>query len=243
MRSSLIHSLLKNVTYNKNRQKSSVKFFEIGKAYSILKKNKTLEKNIIAGVISGFNYPDNLKEDKVCATFFDVKGDILSVLPNVQINHISKQPFLKTNCQSFIEQGARKIGIMGLIERKLLAQYDLEGDVIYFEIDLDNIKQIDSAKIHEFSIYPKVQRDLTVICDSSYISNSLINKIREKSYKYMINIRISDIFYNESINSKSITLELTFQAKDKTLVDKDVTEEMRDIISRIENELKLKIKA
>lgn len=59
----------------------------------------------------------------------------------------------------------------------------------------------------------------------------------------MINIRISDIFYNESINSKSITLELIFQAKDKTLVDKDVTEEMRDIVSQIENELKLKIKS
>ena len=243
MRSSLIHSLLKNVSYNKNRQKSSVKFFEIGKAYSILKKNKTLEKNIIAGVISGFNYPDNLKEDKLSATFYDVKGDILSALPNIQINQTSKESFLKSNCQSLIEQGSTKIGMMGLIERKLLTQYDLKGDVIYFEMDLDNIKQIDSVKIHEFSIYPKVQRDLTVICHSSYISNSLINKIREKSYKYMINIRISDIFYNESINSKSITLELTFQAKDKTLVDKDVTEEMRDIVSQIENKLKLKIKS
>ena len=59
----------------------------------------------------------------------------------------------------------------------------------------------------------------------------------------MINIRISDIFYNDSVNSKSITLELTFQAKNKTLVDKDVTEEMRDIVSLIENKLKLKIKS
>ena len=242
MRSSLIHSLLKNVSYNKNRQKSSVKFFEIGKEYSS-NKNKILEKNVIAGVISGFNYPDNLKEDKLNATFYDVKGDILSVLPNVQISRKSEESFLKSNCQSLIEQGARKIGIIGLIERKLLTQYDLKGHVIYFELDLDNIKQMDSVKIREFSIYPKVQRDLTIICDSSYISNTLINKIREKSHKFMINIRISDIFYNESDNSKSVTLELTFQAKDRTLVERDVADEMSNVVSKIENELKLKIKS
>ena len=59
----------------------------------------------------------------------------------------------------------------------------------------------------------------------------------------MINIRISDIFYNESNNSKNITLEITFQAKDRTLVDRDVSGEMTNIVSTIENELKLKIKS
>ena len=243
MRTSLTHSLLKNISYNKNRQKSSVKFFEIGKTYSTLKKNKVSEKNIIAGVITGFSYPDNLREDKLLATFHDVKGDLLSILPNIQVNHISREPYLKIDCQSLIEQGTKKIGILGLVDRKLLAQYNLKGDVIYFEIDLDNIKQIDSVKVNEFSIYPKVHRDLTVICKPSFIGNILINKIREKSYKHMINIRISDIFYNEGDNSKSITLEITFQAKNRTLVDKDVTDEMNLIISKIENELKLKIKS
>ena len=59
----------------------------------------------------------------------------------------------------------------------------------------------------------------------------------------MINIRISDIFYNETNNSKNITLEIAFQAKDRTLVDMDVSGEMTNIVSTIENELKLKIKS
>ena len=243
MRSSLIHSLLKNVSYNKNRQKSSVKFFEVGKAYSTTKKNKTLEKNIIAGITTGFSYPNNLRKDRLSVTLYDVKGDILSALQNTEISNTSNEVYLQSNSQSFIEQAARKVGVIGLIERKLLNQYDLKGDITYFEIDLDKIKQIDIVKVNEFSIYPKVQRDLTVICDSSYISTTLIKKIREKSYKHMINIRISDIFYNENNNSKSITLELIFQAKDRTLVDKDVTDEMNDIVSKIENELKFKIKS
>ena len=108
---------------------------------------------------------------------------------------------------------------------------------------MDHVSRVESLKINEFSIYPKVKRDLTVICGPSYISNTLINKIREKSHKYMINIRISDIFYNDKYNVKNITLELIFQAKDRTLVDRDVTDEMSDIVSIIENELKLKIKS
>ena len=242
MRASLIHSLLKNISYNKNRQKSSVKFFEIGRAYSISNKKKIFEKNIIAGVVTGFSYPDNLKNDKLLATFYDVKGDLLSVLPNLQIERVSKESYLSSNCQSHIKQGARTIGIVGQINHKLLSQYSLKGNIIYFEIDSDQIDQTQSFKMSEFSIYPKVQRDLTVICDYSYISSTLINKIREKSYKHMINIRISDIFYSENNDSKSITLELTFQAKDRTLVDKDVSDEMKHIISRIESELKLSIK-
>ena len=243
MRTSMVHSLLKNVSYNKNRQKSSVKFFEIGKTYSISNKNKILEKNMIAGVVTGLSYPKNFKEDKLPATFYDVKGDILSILPNLQINRISAESYLKKDCQSVIEQGVMKIGTLGQIDRKLLAQYDLKDNIIYFEIDMDHVSRVESLKINEFSIYPKVKRDLTVICGPSYISNTLINKIREKSHKYMINIRISDIFYNDKYNVKNITLELIFQAKDRTLVDRDVTDEMSDIVSIIENELKLKIKS
>ena len=124
-----------------------------------------------------------------------------------------------------------------------MSDYDLKGEIIYFEIDLDQAAQLDSLKVSEFSIYPRVLRDITVVCDSSYVGSTIIKKIREKSHKHMINIRISDIFYSETNNSKNITLEIAFQAKDRTLVDKDVSGEMTNIVSTIENELKLKIKS
>ena len=243
MRVSLLYSLLKNVSYNKNRQKSSAKLFEIGRVYSFTKNKKTLEKNIIAGVITGFNFPDNLRVDKTLATFYDVKGDILSTLPNLEIERKSKESNLENNCQAYITQGVKNIGILGRVKSKLLTDYDLKGEIIYFEIDLDHADQLDSLKVSKFSIYPKVLRDITVVCDSSYVGSTLIKKIREKSHKHMINIRISDIFYNETDNSKNITLEITFQAKDRTLIDRDVSGEMTKIVSTIENELKLKIKS
>jgi len=194
-------------------------------------------------VITGFSFPDNLKVDKSLAGFYDVKGDILSTLPNLEIERESKESYLEKNCQAYITQGVKNIGILGHVKSNLLTNYDLKGEIIYFEIDLDQVAQLDSLKVSEFSIYPKVLRDITIVCDSSYVGSTLIKKIREKSYKHMINIRISDIFYNESNNSKNITLEITFQAKDRTLVDRDVSGEMTNIVSTIESELKLKIKS
>ena len=54
----------------------------------------------------------------------------------------------------------------------------------------------------------------------------------------MINIKISDIFYNKAefeTGKKSMTIEFTFQDKLSTLTDSQINDEMGKIINLLKN--------
>ena len=65
------------------------------------------------------------------------------------------------------------------------------------------------------------------------------SEIQRKSFNYMINIRISDIFYSKKDfgnDRKSMTIELVFQDNSRTLQDDDVNGQMSKIIGFLEKE-------
>tara|TARA_B100000965_G_C19601014_1_gene762639 strand:- start:4262 stop:6280 length:2019 start_codon:yes stop_codon:yes gene_type:complete len=245
MRANMIHGLLKNASYNLNRQENSIKLFEIGKIYRKSSKKEIIEENIIAGIVLGPKQSKNLKQDYRNIDFFDVKGDISSLKLGVAVEKLSEKDFLVKGCQSEITLKAKQVGLIGEVSRELLEQYSLKTQIVYFEISLDELTTQEDVKYSEFSIYPKVKRDLTVMCKSDYIAADLVKNIRGNRYKHLINIRISDIFNNEGVNygTKNITLELVFQHARQTLTDEDVTEEIHKIMSMIKDDLKLEIKS
>jgi len=72
----------------------------------------------------------------------------------------------------------------------------------------------------------------------------VINCISKSSLKYMINSRISDIFYsmNHENSHKSLTIELIFQGNVSTLSDQEVNEQMTILIKRLKDKLNIDIK-
>ena len=245
MRASMINGLLKNASYNLNRQENAIKIFEIGKIYRKINKKDIIEENIIAGVALGPKQPKNLKDDCTNIDFFDVKGDIGSLHLGISIEKPSRETFLQKGSQSEINLRTDRIGTIGEVSGKLLEQYGLKNRIIYFEIFLDKLDLPEDVKYLEYSVFPRVKRDITIICNKDYMAVDLVKKIRRNRYKQLINIRISDIFYNDGTNyeTKNITLELVFQHAEQTLIDEDVTEEVLKIMSMIRDDLKLEIKS
>tara|TARA_B100000927_G_C16110579_1_gene327061 strand:- start:203 stop:544 length:342 start_codon:yes stop_codon:yes gene_type:complete len=109
----------------------------------------------------------------------------------------------------------------------------------------DILSHIRDPSYKEFSIYPTIKRDLTLLITRSHRIGDVIKKIRGNQYKHLINIKISDIFCGKSEdyhNLKSVTLEFLFQKNDGTLKDDTVARVMDKIITQIQNELKIEIK-
>ena len=87
--------------------------------------------------------------------------------------------------------------------------------------------------------FPKIKRDLTILVDDNILANDIIDAVERKSFNYMINIKISDIFYNKAefeTGKKSMTIEFTFQDKLSTLTDNQINNEMTKITSLLKNE-------
>ena len=198
--------------------------------------NRIIEENILAGAISGINSESNLKNEQAKLSFFDIKGDLLSMLPDLSFEVNNDINYISQSCQAVIKQNNKIIGYCGEPEKSLYSQYSIKNQVFYFELMIDKITPINNLKYKKISIFPKIKRDLTILVDDKVIASDIIDAVQRKSFNYMINSKISDIFYNKSdlgIGNKSMTIEFVFQDKSCTLRDDQVNDEMEKIVFHI----------
>ena len=245
MRTSMFYGLMKNILYNISRKESNLMIYENGKIYIKSNSNKIIERQVIAGAVTGTKYPADIKSDNHFQNFLDVKGDLLSIIPNLSIDQVSCEPYLSKSCQALIIQGGKIVGKLGQVDGGTLRSFGIKQETFYFEIYPDMLSHIRDPSYKEFSIYPTIKRDLTLLITRNHRIGDVIKKIRGNQYKHLINIKISDIFCGkseENHNHNSVTLEFLFQKHDGTLKDDTVAKIIDKIITQIQNELKIEIK-
>ena len=74
--------------------------------------------------------------------------------------------------------------------------------------------------------------------DENISGDDIIDAVQRKSFNYMINSKISDIFYSKKefgADKKSMTIGLIFQDNKRTLLDTEVSEEISKIISYLQD--------
>lgn len=241
LRGSMINSILNTCAYNFSRKNNNLRIFESGKTYIKHRDKSIIEENILAGAISGINSESNLKNEQVKLSFFDIKGDLLSILPDVSFEVNADIKYIRKACQAVIKQNNKIIGYCGEPEKSLYSQYSIKNQIFYFELMIDKITPISSLKYKKISIFPKIRRDLTILIDDEVIASDIIDAVQRKSFNYMITSKISDIFYNKSnldIGNKSMTIEFVFQDKSSTLRDEQVNDEMEKIVLLLKNKFK-----
>ena len=244
LRASMVCSMLQTYKYNKSRQAASLRFYESGKVYSYNQSRKITETNMLAGIIGGINFTSNLRNSRKKLDFFDLKGDLSSIMSNLSFKKTNNSRYLVSNAQMSIFKDNIFIGTFGALKPSLRDSYDISDEVFYFELMIDSIKIPNILKYADFSRFPKIKRDITVKIDNKISIEDVVNCIRKSSLKYMINSRISDIFYsmNHENPFKSITIELIFQRNVSTLSDKEVNEQMTILTARLKDKFNIDIK-
>ena len=240
LRTSLIPSLVRTYKYNANRQCGDLKIFEVGNIYEKINKKLTSEHNHVAGLIAGKKSTLSLKTDSSNYTFFDLKGDLVSILPNLEFEASSKHKFLGD--QAAIHQNKKCVGYCGIIAERLIGAESIDEPAFAFEILLSALNFPRNTTYKEISPFPKVKRDLTVLIDDKISGKAIIDIIGKQSYKYLINIKINDVFHDDDNwgkNKKSISIEFQFQKKKSTLLDSEVN----DVMDKIINLLQVKFNA
>ena len=245
LRTSLIHSLIKTYKYNFSRQVHDIKIFENGNTYVNHNSNSMKEVNTISGLISGKNYDSNLKVDTKDLSFFDLKGDLLSIFPDLTFVPSSKIKTLSNSCQALIFQNKKYIGYCGEISDELYRENSVKNNVYIFELFADDITMKSSIIYKKISPFPRVKRDLTVLVDDNIAGRDIIDVIERESFKYMINIKINDIFYNRKEfgkDIKSVSIEFCFQDANGTLTDNIVNKQMDLIFNHLAKCFKAKLR-
>lgn len=233
MRRSILPGLLKTLQYNRNRQQARLRLFETGLVFHRQQghgEGETQQPTMLAGLVSGSRYPENWSQDKEISDFYDVKGDLESLLEfGAKADRFSfrqgREPgFHPGRCAEILAADGRRVGVLGALHPQLQRDFELDSEVLLFELELDAVLPVQLPSATDLSKFPEVTRDLAILVDQDRAAGDILRVVRENAGEYLADLRLFDVYQGDAItkNKKSLALGLTWQHPSRTLSDDEV---------------------
>jgi len=243
MRLSLLPGLLKNISYNKNRQQQSIRIFESGLCFEPDKtKNLSVKQDIfLAAAISGNYIKENWYYKTRKMDFYDLKGDLESVLESLcELNEIEFRREIIFGLHP--EQSAsiyfrnNRIGSIGAIDPRLEKDLNVNRATFLFEISLNYFSYTELSKIQEISKFPTIRRDIAILISEDILVSNIIKECKKFFINENVDINIFDIYSCKEFSNKkkSLGISLTFQSEKRTLQDDEINFMVNDCIGVLE---------
>ncbi|WP_018954387.1 phenylalanine--tRNA ligase subunit beta [Thioalkalivibrio sulfidiphilus] len=247
MRSTLWPGLVKALKYNLNRQQERVRLFETG--LSFVSQGDDLKQHpMIAAVATGARWPLQWAEPSRAMDFFDLKGDVESLLSlaggDVSFES-ARHPALHPGQSARVWVGGEPCGWLGALHPSLVSRLDLDQDVYVMELSLDAIRQGSVPKFTEQSKFPAIRRDLAVVVDQGCPVSRIEAAIRDLAISSLREVVVFDVYTGKGVpdGRKSLALGLILQELSRTLTDQEVDAVMQGIVKKLEQDVGATLRA
>jgi len=232
LRPSLIPNLLKVLEENQKLFKD-IRMFEIGKIFI---QQKTVEKRMLTGVISG-------------DAFYEAKGIIDLLLNKLGLSDIWYDEYKPTPEESKIsiwhpkrcaeiKVGQDEVGFLGEVSSKIVEKLKLKSRVIVFDFDFEKLQKSASeeTEFQPISSYPFAVRDIAVLVPRGVLVEAVLNKINIAGGSLITDVDLFDIYEGEEIleGKKNLAFHIIYQAQDRTLSSKEIEEIQNKIIKALD---------
>ena len=229
--------------------KLSVSLFEIGPVFYGKKPGE--QQTVIGAVKSGQINKKSWSEKTRNVDIFDMKTDVIKTLIEMGINedHLLVSDKSK-NCYhpgrsgsvNFKTSNGILLAQFGEIHPSIISKLDYKEKNIYgFEIFLDNIPKPNKKlrvlkEKFKFSDFQISERDFAFVIDKNYQVGSLDRIIKDLD-RNIKSVNIFDVFEGGNLptDKKSIAINVSLQAEDRTLSDNDLNQISEKIIKEVEN--------
>jgi phenylalanyl-tRNA synthetase beta chain len=239
LRSSLIGSMLRSLAENQFN-KESLRFFEIGKTFRNKKGSLLPEEKryLCVGIIGGVSYPIQYAEGQ---NFYEAKGVLerlaKDLIPSelLEVKAIENTIF-KTGRAAKVLANKEEIAVIGEIDKQVLSYFDLKKEAAILYMDLEKISKTKAERIFDqFSRFPKVTRDISILIDKKVEVGQIISKLAGIS-SLIQKTEVIDIYEGRTLekNQKSVTVRIEFISMEKTLTE----EEVDKVFNSCKNEIK-----
>ncbi|RZO74513.1 MAG: phenylalanine--tRNA ligase subunit beta, partial [OM182 bacterium] len=248
MRTTLWTGLLKSLIYNLNRQHDRVRLFEVGlrfeqaKGISEIGFTNILQEKTVGGVACGSRRAENWANDRNMIDFYDVKGDLESILAltsaKFELMPVS-HPGLQAGQAAEIRRDEELVGYLGLLDPRVQKALVIRSPVYLFELKVEAITNKVVPKVELLSKFPEVRRDVAIIVDQSVTAENLITCIYSVNDESLVNLKLFDVYQGKGIdtNRKSIAMGLTFRHGSRTLNDEEINQSISKIVSSLKSKL------
>ncbi len=235
MRTSLWPGLLGAFLENYRRNKDRVRLYEIGRVFL-----PDQEIDMISGLCYGMASPQQWGMQDREIDFFDIKGDLFSVLDLTGKSdqfEVRAEPYdgLHPGCSAGIYLKQRQCGTIGQIHPDIFNEINDEDKVFVFELELEVLSHRSLNQYHPISRFPPLVRDISIVVAADTPVAEISNEIDSCDQENLENITLFDVYCGKGIDSdsKSVAYRLTFRSHEQTLTDEEVNSSLQTILSAL----------
>ena len=239
VRTSLMNSMLETLSYNLGHFNENVNIFEISKVYA-----KGKEEERLAILLNGEYETSYVKHLHLNGDFYVLKGILMGLLD--KLGYDAARIGIKENrndvvhlhpyvsCEITLDQ--KSIGILGKIHPSYAAKFRCK-EVYYTEINLDALLEAKTAKVKAPTVnkYPSISRDISILVKDEVRSDELIKTARKAGGSLVSSVEVFDIYKGENVPEglKSVSLNIVYEDKTKTLKAEDISPSHEKILSEL----------
>src|SRR5271156_4788783 len=261
LRSNGLVTMAAALEWNLNHGQRNVRLFEIGRSYR-LDGSASVETPILTigatgearqkGIIEG----ENAREYE----FADLKGDLDAIgalargfdwqQGGATWTHAARRGTISLASitpQSVISNEVRNlslIGVAGQLARRIADKFKLRQEVFLAEIHLDSLyAQIRAAKearrYEPLPRFPAVERDFSLLLAGGTPFSDVVKTIRSLNISEVTSVDAADLFRGKNVpaGKYSLLVRVTFQSREATLTDAQISDFSAKIISALEKHL------
>ena len=255
MRQTLLYGGLQSIEYNRNRKNADLKFYEFGNTYFYfadkLKEGQNLsairEEFHLGLWITGNNVSNNWLQAEQKASIFDLKAYVENILLRLgisakKLSYMQYHDELFSAALSVNTVSGRKLGVLGIIQKKICKNFDIDAEVYFAELNWDLLmKEIKSnqTRFSEIPKFPAVKRDLALLVDKKIQFAEIEKTAFDADKKLLKKVSLFDVYEGKNLpeGKKSYAVSFILQDEEKTLEDKQIDHLMKRIQGNLENKL------
>lgn len=228
MRTSLLPGLVSALDANRKRQQQRVRLFESGRSYHA-GAGAPVETERVAGVALGDAVAEQWAEPRRRVDFFDIKGDVASLLELAGIDargfrfEAGGPAWLHPGRAATLWRGETRTGFIGALDPRLQKALDLDEDVYVFELELASLAQRKVPAAGPLSRFPSLRRDIAVVLGEDVPYAEVEAAVRAAVGPRLVDLVLFDRYAGPNLGSgvKSLAMGLILQDRSRTLTDHD----------------------
>ena len=243
MRTTLWGGMLQTLAYNLRRQQERVRIFETGLVF-LQQENGLVQAPRLGGLICGQAMEEQWAGEKREVDFFDVKGDVESLL---DLSKAGRKIEWQKGEHSALHPGqsatlfldGKAVGHVGALHPQIQKKLDLDLQPFLFEMDLSILEERELPAYQPLSRYPAVRRDLALLVSEDVSYADIQKSLTSLNNKMITASHIFDVYQGEGVASglKSIALGLILQDFSRTLEEQDVESVVTEVVERLQKDV------
>ena len=260
MRQTLLFGGLESIQHNVNRKRQNLRFFEFGNVYTFdpAKKNDDdpmqayKEQYHAALWLTGKRVEGSWAHANEDSNFYELSAYVENILrrigvkPGMVVRKKSENPIFSAGL-SIENRGGKQLIEMGIINKKLLKQFDLSAPVYYAELNWTALMKVikkNEVLYTEISKFPAVSRDLALLVDNNVEFAQIEQIARQTEKKLLKKVELFDVYEGDKLpaGKKSYAVNFILQDEEKTMGDKQIDAIMQKLIANIKKQLNAELR-